>query len=197
MNKTINSERLAFLQETLHQILSETTDGISEFDLIGRLQARQTSGFEKNVLRQNHTMFQCHFILFHCLYRLRERLQTQHIANIDIHCLNIRLLPYIHTGENLPSSHDKICEYYLNFENLENTSSEDVEQLINSFWEYYVAGDQRSHALKILGLEDPIEHSDIKRHYRRLVMEHHPDRGGDKTRLQAINEAMEILQSGL
>lgn len=33
----------------------------------------------------------------------------------------------------------------------------------------------------------------IKRHYRRLAMRHHPDRGGDKAQLQIINAAMEAL----
>jgi len=33
----------------------------------------------------------------------------------------------------------------------------------------------------------------ILRQYRRLAMRHHPDRGGERARLQAINAAMAIL----
>ncbi|NNG14653.1 MAG: DnaJ domain-containing protein, partial [Gammaproteobacteria bacterium] len=42
-------------------------------------------------------------------------------------------------------------------------------------------------------LDDPVSDADIKQQYRRLAMQHHPDRGGDDATLQKINAAMNIL----
>ena len=45
----------------------------------------------------------------------------------------------------------------------------------------------------ILGVAHDSTPADWKRAYRRLAMRHHPDRGGDPARLQAIHAAMPIL----
>lgn len=47
---------------------------------------------------------------------------------------------------------------------------------------------------KVLGLEESATDEDIKKTYRKLAMEHHPDRnGGDDNRFKEIAEAYEIL----
>ena len=46
---------------------------------------------------------------------------------------------------------------------------------------------------KTLGLPRTATADDIKRAYRRLAMQHHPDRGGDQTLFQEINEAYGVL----
>ena len=46
---------------------------------------------------------------------------------------------------------------------------------------------------KILGVDKSASASDIKQAFRRLAMEHHPDRGGDVTRFQEIQEAYSVL----
>ncbi len=47
---------------------------------------------------------------------------------------------------------------------------------------------------KILGVGDNASADDIKRAYRKLAHQHHPDKpGGDETRFKEINEAYQVL----
>lgn len=45
-----------------------------------------------------------------------------------------------------------------------------------------------------LGVSKTATQDEIKKAYRKLAMEHHPDRGGDHARFAAINEAYDILK---
>ncbi len=191
MPAIIEDDKLAYLQEVILRILRQSPAGISEFELIKTLQNSAAEGFHPEALRSNLSMYQCHFILFHCLYALQTRLRSKS-ADIDIHCLKIQLLPHTTTGTTLPAAHDPLRTYYMNLSNIESTEAE-VKQLLDSFWARFLRNDQRAYALDILGLQDPISHEEIRKQYKKLVMEHHPDRGGDKEKLQAINEAMNIL----
>ena len=46
---------------------------------------------------------------------------------------------------------------------------------------------------RTLGIERTASADDVKQAYRRLASQHHPDKGGDKERFQAIQEAYSIL----
>lgn len=46
---------------------------------------------------------------------------------------------------------------------------------------------------RILGIERTASDDDIKRAYRRLASQHHPDKGGDKSRFQEVQEAYSVL----
>lgn len=48
---------------------------------------------------------------------------------------------------------------------------------------------------EVLGLSKSASKSEAKAAYRRLAMEHHPDRGGDKARFQEIKAAWEWIES--
>ncbi len=68
-----------------------------------------------------------------------------------------------------------------------------LADLVGAFWARLGRRERRAEALAQLGLADPVDDDTVKRAYRRLAMEHHPDRGGDKERLQAINAAARLL----
>jgi molecular chaperone DnaJ len=47
---------------------------------------------------------------------------------------------------------------------------------------------------EILGVGKDASPDEIKKAFRRLAIEHHPDRGGDETKFKEINEAYEVLK---
>lgn len=47
---------------------------------------------------------------------------------------------------------------------------------------------------QVLGLEPTCSPKEIQQAYRRLAMEHHPDRGGDQKRFHEVSEAYEVLK---
>ena len=142
--------------------------------------------------RNNHALFKAHFLLFNILYQLRNRLLEQRLGFLDINPVKIRLLPY-QDGEASLDEYDALMEYYLDFSNLENISAREVDEMLAGFYIKLANNDKRQEALQVLGLEDPVDDHTIKKQYRRLAMEHHPDRGGDHTVLQEINSAVKIL----
>lgn len=46
---------------------------------------------------------------------------------------------------------------------------------------------------QILGVDENATQEDIKKTYRKLAMEHHPDKGGDEEKFKKISEAYDIL----
>jgi curved DNA-binding protein CbpA len=51
----------------------------------------------------------------------------------------------------------------------------------------------RREALRLLGLEDPVERSEVVAAYRRLARQHHPDLGGDPDAFRALTVARDLL----
>ena len=138
-------------------------------------------------------LFQQHFLLFHCLYRLQQELYAQQSAQLQISPLQIILLPYYSNETGALAEADPVRSYYLDLSQLARTGAEDVDALLAEFWVRLSRHSRRNEALRILGLSDPVDDTTIRRRYRELVMAHHPDRGGDKDRLQLINAALADL----
>ena len=171
--------------------LENQADGISEYDLIQNFKSHGYFDFLSEPALP-HELFHAHFFLFHALYLLHDILLDKKLYLIDIHTLKIQLLPY-QQGENTLQKEDKLRAYYLDFKNLEETSEEDVYDMLSSFWNKYNTFDNRDAALSELGLTDPVDDKTIKMEYRKLAMQHHPDRGGDTDKLQKINDAISVL----
>ncbi|EIJ44242.1 DnaJ-class molecular chaperone with C-terminal Zn finger domain [Beggiatoa alba B18LD] len=188
-------EQLRPLASIIRHYLQQHPDGIGEYELLKYLQKSQQAGFPDVSLTASLPLFQMHFLLFHVLYQLQTEFHTAQIGELVINPLKIQLLPYQATQtENSLSEQDTLRRYYLDLSHLEKTTEQDVNQLLNQFWTRFHAQDKRQNALATLGLQEPVNADAIKYRYRQLVMQHHPDRGGDKQTLQTINEAMEILE---
>ncbi len=100
-----------------------------------------------------------------------------------------------------------ICEDIANVLEIKRT---DFESLIARFEQFYAqkkqqAGMNLKKAYEVLGLEEGTEFSVVKKEYRRLVREHHPDilmgQGKEQSiidaateKLQEINEAYELIK---
>jgi hypothetical protein len=110
--------------------------------------------------------------------------------------LQIVLRPYQPGTDSQLSLPDSLRAYYLDLTHLYQTGTAEVETLLNAFWQRLTRNDQREEALQVLGLADPVDDASIRRRYRELVMQHHPDRGGETARLQLLNAAAATLLPG-
>ncbi len=183
--------QIAHLQLSVYNILQQYPAGISEFELLAALEAQQQVAA---VYATDLSMFQCHFVLFHTLYRLRDELRQAGTHDVEIHCLKIGLVPMRTSDSMAITRHDPLRDYYLDLTNLKLTTEVDVQNLLERFWQRFTAADSPLQALAVLGLSEPVSYDEVKAQYRRLVMQHHPDRGGDKDLLQQINHAMRQLK---
>lgn len=182
------------LNEMLLDILRIHPDGLTEHELIRKL-GKNNPAFGREAFSDELSLFQCHFILYHHLYRLRDALWNERKGELAIHCLKIVLHPFPANVDLLPAQSDPLRDYYLDLTHLENTGKQEVLNMLDTFWLRFVSNGKRTEALAALGLADPVDYPEIKRRYRELAMEHHPDRGGELAKLQAINAAMALLET--
>ena len=186
-NKLISSDFMLVLEA----VLKKSPQGLSEYDLLEALKAQGYFEFLSSPTLPDE-LFQAHFLLFHALYLLQAKLLEQQSAILEIHTLKIVLSPYAQAEQGLQQN-DQLMAYYLDLANLENTSEDDVYQLLASFWNKMNNFENRDAALAELGLKDPVADKDIKQEYRRLIMQHHPDRGGSTEKIQKLNDVIKSL----
>ena len=179
--------------------LAEAPGGVDEFSLIKVLAERfpDTVFGVPGALREPLLLFQTHFLLFHALYRLSDRLAERHLE-LQIHALSIRMLPrsVADKSGSLLQERNPLRSYYLDWEQWLTTQGEDVERLLNGFRQgrFALSPQEVGAALDVFGLEEPVDPQRIKLRYRELMSLHHPDRGGRTGVVQEINEALLILQ---
>jgi len=184
------------LKEHLLQILEKFPLGISEYDMIKELSLR-TDMIAADFGKDNLNLFKTHFVLFNGLFRLQQLLAEEGNRYLEIGVMNIRLRESIEGGDEKSLDNGgsaKLAAYYLDMMNLDEMTRDGVDEMISTFWASFNGEPERKKALTVLGLEEGISFSEVRKRYRKLARDHHPDRGGDKERLQEINDAMEILK---
>lgn len=189
---------------TLLNLVKRFPEGIKEYDLLMLLKAEQPK--EAQVpLFDSLVLFQQHFLLFHALYQLDEQLHCDNAGQLIIEALNIQWLPFKDVNNNQPGYSsceqktdlevgDPLRTYYLDISNLEDTSSEDVDNLLASFWISMNDESEKVNALTVLELVEPCDLTMIKKRYRQLLAVYHPDKGGCVSKTQSLNEAMSVLK---
>ncbi|WJW76113.1 DNA-J related domain-containing protein [Thiohalobacter sp. IOR34] len=189
---TTSDRARARLEQAIEARLRAHPQGLGEYALLQALR-ESDAGLVPERLDDELSLFQTHFLLFHCLYRIDQRLSRMGEGRLEIGALCIRLLPST-TGDASQAlgSPDPLRDYYLDLANLD-TGREEVNRLLDGFWRRYLRQDARAEALAVLGLEAGADEAAIRQRYRRLAMQHHPDRGGDAARLQEINAALATL----
>lgn len=177
-------------------------DGLTEHALIDALRRQRIEPFADACLREPLSLFRSHFLLFHCLYRLRDACAEQG-EWLRIDCLDVGLESATRGAEGpescevaSPACHDPLRAYYLDLDRLNVTDAAAVEALLGSFWRCLRHGERRQQALAMLGLSDPVDDATIQARYRSLVQQNHPDRGGNAEHVQRLNEARWILLMG-
>ncbi len=190
------------LLDALDAFYTDFQQGISEYALVKKLQAPPWQLFNDVDLQQSLSLFQCHFLLFHALYLLRDDWRARHVGELDIHTTTIKLLPLTASQPGLVKS-DPLGDYYLDFTHWEATQKDDVDRLLDTFWQRYLRGaavpdtDQISHAQKVFDWPDDVsmDRAAVKKQYRRLQHRCHPDKGGATEDAQALSAAYHTLLS--
>jgi DnaJ-domain-containing protein 1 len=186
------------LEQQILKIVESRPQGISEFALLKKLQAGGFSEFGEELFREDLAMFRAHFLLFHILYGLRQTLHEHKRGYLKIHVVNIRLLESQQTEADAEAAElaevDALADYYLNIDNLTDTTLDDVQQLLGDFWGSYFASEKRDEALQVLGLKVESSQDEIEKRYRQLAMLYHPDRGGSNEQFIRLQEAKDILR---
>jgi hypothetical protein len=172
--------------------LNKHPEGVKEYDLLCYMDEQEFYGpLDKNVSAPL-LLFQKHFLLFHLLYFINKKLVKDKKGSLSISPLLIKKLEYVEAGTQVGAV-DALSEYYLDSQNLEEANEDNVNELLNNFWEKFLKNDKRGNALKVLGLSDPVTDKEITRRYRKLANTHHPDKGGKHDKIQEINEAYAVL----
>lgn len=186
---------------TLEAVLNavrEQHGGQTEHALLSRLRAEDVAPFADADLSDPMELFRVHFLLFNALYRLQKQLAGNG-EWLRIHCLDIGLSDLSCTpcaGGTALTDGDPLREYYLDLTNLDRMDAATLEAMLSGFWRQFSNTDRRLKALEVLGLEEPATSDLVKRRYRQLAQQHHPDKGGDTETLQRLNEARLILTTG-
>ena len=175
-------------------ILKTSEQAISEHELIVQLQ-QQLDILSNRPASDQLALFQTHFMVMNALYQLQQQLGDEHLY-LHISPLQIYLQVMNTASETAmtqPHVNESLRDYYLDWNNMEQTSEQDVESLLKSFWQYYLAEDKQQDAYTTLELDAGASWASVQKAYRRLVADKHPDRGGNAAEFIAIREAYEIL----
>ena len=204
----LNADMLIDALSTMRETFEK---GTSEFALITTLKQPPFHFFDDDALRDPLMLFRTHFILFHALYRLKVLWRESGVGELTIHTLNIKLLSQqattsgtLHSSNEL-HEHDALAAYYLTWSNFQQTDVQDVEGLLNDFWEKMVRGDslfltddEVKDAHNTLEIT-PDEHAHIsfttlKKCYKKALLKVHPDKGGGQEEAQEVIRAFKVLK---
>lgn len=169
-------------------------EALSEYELLSWLQQPEQAIFAADALRDSLTLFRSHFILMHCLYRLRGQWFARQEALLEISALRIQRQPWQAAHHRLPAAADALAGYYGDLNELA-TDRETVESLLGSFWKMMLNPLRQEEDLQLLELNVDASEQDIRLQYRRLAMRHHPDRGGDEQHFCRIQAAYQRLKN--
>jgi len=170
-------------------------DGLSEYDLLQALGEHE--GFASLCESGQLAIFQRHFMVMNGLYQLQGQLWQEEQLYLEISPLLIQLGAQSSAGGNteaLLTESSALGNYYLDWNNFEGTSEQDVIDLIGSFWNRFVSNSDRAAAFDVLELEQEVDQQVITQRYRKLAARHHPDKGGDKEMFIRVRQAYEVLK---
>ncbi|EWH11287.1 DnaJ-class molecular chaperone [Catenovulum agarivorans DS-2] len=145
-------------------------------------------------------LFQVHFLLFHCLYKLQLHWLKHNKAYLQIGLAKFQVTPIMASDKqvgNALTDADPMQAYYLDLNNLYSTDQNQVERMLANFWQkfqQYCHSDQYIQACNTLEVRPESSLHVKKQRYKRLCALHHPDKGGDVSTIQQINQAWTVIK---
>ena len=197
----MNTLQRSRLLDTIQLVLEAHPQGLNEHALIKALGETGVIEVTPATFSDTMTLFRTHFLVYNALYELKDDLIRKAHWILEISAVNIQLHPY-EFGHDLLEIKDPMRDYYLYLTALQETTEEELDDMLRNFWKKVDTEEEKQvkrglsqRALACLELNEPITFTEIKQRYRKLAMQHHPDRGGDPSKIQEINEAMAILKA--
>jgi hypothetical protein len=181
---------LALLESNLMHWLQISDGSMSEYELLTIIEAEYPEFFK--VEPPLESLYQRHFWLFHHLYLLQHQLSKKQLY-LAVNALSIQVTPSTAQSNHI-SQPDPLKTFYLDINNL-RMSEVEVNKMQDEFWQRYLAIDKKAEAIKTLGLTDDVALTKeaVKRRYKQLVHEHHPDKRGDAKHFHQIKQAYNTL----
>ncbi|MFQ2321540.1 DNA-J related domain-containing protein [Aeromonas dhakensis] len=140
-------------------------------------------------------LFRLNFLIMNALYQLQAELHDEGWWLL-ISTLDIRIEPLAprNTASALARG-EALRSYYLDWQVFWQTDREEVEALLGSFWRAYARDEHRAEALTLFALPAGAGPDAIRRRWRELALQHHPDRGGDADTFIRLRWAWEHLKT--
>lgn len=204
------------LDQTLLELISQEAikGGISEYEIISKFKSPPYNLFNADVMSNNLSLFQTHFVIFNALYRLRDLGLELNQFDIDIISSNIRFMPLSQSTQDdtLTTSTkvqkreeqqaiEKLRTYYLDWNNFEKTTETSINDLLDSFWNNMSSRspiqrneDNLTQSLTALELTSLPSETSLKRQYKKLCNIHHPDKGGSQATFQKVHLAYQYIK---
>lgn len=179
---------------TLLEVKLSQGEAFSEYQLIHWLQQPEQNLFSATALTHSASLFHCHFLVMHVLYCLQQRWLDQRTALLDISAVHIQKKPWVNGQMKQSLGHvDPLASYYLDLTNL-HTSEDEINRLLQRFWHTMLSPKASAEEdFATLELANTASAKEIQQQFRRLAMQHHPDRGGNSERFHAIQTAYQRL----
>lgn len=180
--------------EEVRLLIAEHPQGIDEYGILTALKQHPALA---NLGEGHLPLFQKHFLIMNALYQVQADYWDEKKAVLEITPLINKLhaqSPSAQETQLIRAESQGPSEYYLNWENFNKTTEQDVLNLYKSFWEFLAKDEKREVALSTLELPADASTEEIKRQYKKLAMQHHPDKGGNSTHFIEIQAAYEVLK---
>lgn len=169
------------------------------------------------------TLYQNHFLLFHTLYCLQDEFYKEG-RYLFVHFMRTILVPYPEEGQCRFFIEDfgRFCKascpgqcycdfhanmlgdtaleelsikyFYLDPQNFYRLNEDTATAFINGTWEILSHYEEYKRSFEILGLPETSDLPMIKKKFRRLAKQYHPDRGAQsREKFHEINNAYQLL----
>lgn len=171
----------------------------NEYQIIKYLQDNKIAPFECFSLANTKDLFSAHFLCMHGLYHLKKQYRCEQTFELMIDSVRIQRIainePKLSNNE-LPTAleaTDPLESYYLNSTHYFETQEDEINDMLKSFWQKYIAQDHKKEALETLNLPANADAKMVKAQYLLLAQKHHPDKGGCAETFSKIRQAKTVL----
>jgi len=181
------------LLRELESLLLSLDGEISEQFLLTQLEHYFPSSERENL---DNLLFQQHFVLYHHLFLLQQQWQNQQVASLWIGYAKVQVFPCSEVSAaqvELWSGQAEKAGYYLDWTNFSAMTEQRLAQLLDDFWRQLDSFREdpafNSAGIRVKwALSEAFTRAEVKRRYRQLALSQHPDKGGEKSLFQQLQQ---------